>query len=256
MLAALLALQVPASSAAIADVTVPIELRNASGLPRYVVGAFSIGGVVQHATFDAGNPEMPIFMAQGCRGCETGCPATVPQCAAASSPFCSPSAPGEYAPSGSYMNTSARCPAGVRSAGKLDGVAVCMQCFGGASHSRFYTMASADVTLHTADSTVVLPALTFGALVRTAPSIDRIWANCGCAPIPCPSSAATTQPLLNAAAGSLRSVGYGAVFLQQLGVSALRFSLRAHQASSLTLNPAPASYSSLPSAPFTVSANR
>ena len=52
-------------------------------------------------------------------------------------------------------------------------------------------------------------------------------------------------------------MGYGAVFLKQLGVSALRFSLRAHQASSsLTLNPAPASYSSLPSAPFTVSANR
>eukprot|EP01043_Picozoa_sp_COSAG02_P022531 COSAG02_NODE_1174_length_14082_cov_1929.950154_14_plen_376_part_00 len=208
------------------DLSVPIELRNASGLPRYVVGSFSIGGVTQHATFDAGNPTMPIFMSQSCRGCGSGCPKTVPLCDA-SAPFCTPSTPTEYAPMGSYQNLSSPCEK-ARPAGKLDGVTVCMGCFGGASHSRFYTMAKADVTIN-ADQPMVLPGLVFGALVRTAPAIDRIWGNVG--------------------------VGYGSTWLAQLGITAIRFHLRT-AAASVTFNPSPASFTSLPSAPFEVTANR
>ena len=33
--------------ALVQELSVPVELRNASGLPRYVVGSFSIGGVTQ-----------------------------------------------------------------------------------------------------------------------------------------------------------------------------------------------------------------
>jgi hypothetical protein len=239
--AALLASGAAAAAAAppaVVDLSVPIELRNASGLPRYVVGGFSIGGVTQHATFDAGNPTMPIFMSQSCRGCETGCPKTVPQCTA-SAPFCTPSAPSEYAPMGSYENLSTPCER-TRPAGTLDGVTVCMGCFGGASHSRFYTMAKADVTIN-ADTPLVLPGLVFGALVRTAPAIDRIWGNVG--------------------------VGYGSTWLAQLDITAMRFHLRtgstassssgtSSSSSSLTFNPPLPSYSSLPSAPFTVTSNR
>ena len=39
-------------------------------------------------------------------------------------------------------------------------------------------MAKADVTIN-AETPLVLPGLTFGALVRTAPAIDRIWGNVG-----------------------------------------------------------------------------
>lgn len=169
---------------------------------------------------------MPIFMSQNCRGCETGCPRTVPQCDA-SAPFCTPSAPTEYAPMGSYQNLSVPC-AETRPAGKLDGVTVCMGCFGGASHSRFFTMAKADVTI-TAEQPLVLPGLVFGALVRTAPAIDRIWGNVG--------------------------VGYGSTWLAQLDITAIRFHLRT-AAASVTFNPLPSSFASLPSAPFEVTSNR
>ena len=192
----------------VSDLAVPIDVRNASGLPRYVVGGFSIGGVTQHATFDAGNPTMPIFMSQICTSCETGCPATVPQCTA-SAPFCTPSAAGEFAPMGSYENISIPCEQ-TRPAGKLGGTTVCMGCFGGASHSRFFTMAKADVTIN-AETPLVLPGLTFGALVRTAPAIDRIWGNVG--------------------------VGFGSTWLAQLNITVMCFHLRTgaeHGESTLT----------------------
>ena len=53
------------------------------------------------------------------------CPATVPGCAAAE--FCAPSLPADYAPAGSYRNSSAACLPGCHDAGKLDGQLVCMQ---------------------------------------------------------------------------------------------------------------------------------
>ena len=134
LLLPLLALAAGAAGAAdpVSDLSVPIDVRNASGLPRYVVGGFSIGGVTQHATvrfprppkpralcfahrvrsccgqFDAGNPTMPIFMSQVCVGCETGCPSTMPTCTP-SAPFCTPSAPREFAPMVSIFNVVSFC---------------------------------------------------------------------------------------------------------------------------------------------------
>jgi hypothetical protein len=170
---------------------------------------------------------MPIFMSEQCTGCETGCPKAVPQCTAAAL-FCTPSAPGEFAPMGSYQNLSSSPCERSRPAGTLGGVNVCMGCFGGASHSRFYTMARADVTID-AETPLVLKDLVFGALVRTAPAIDRIWGNVG--------------------------IGFGSTWLAQLDITAMLFHFRAGT-SWLTFNPSPATYSSWPSTTFSTASNR
>jgi len=150
------------------------------------------------------------------------CPATVPGCAAAE--FCAPSLPADYAPAGSYRNSSAACLPGCHDAGKLDGQLVCMQCFGGHSHSRFYTMAVSDVGL-SASPPYTVAGLAFGALVRTAPFIDRVWSNIG--------------------------IGFKSAFLTQANVSRLRFHLRpGGESSYVGLNPPTSSFSSLPSGPF------
>ena len=108
------------------DLALPMQiLPNATnGLPRYVVGQVIVGGRLQHATFDAGNPKASILTAAGCLGCGAGCPKQVPACPPPAQ-FCRPSAPQEYVPAGSYqVNASAACPPGVLSAGTLDGKVV------------------------------------------------------------------------------------------------------------------------------------
>jgi len=197
------------------------------GSPRYLVGNLSIGGRTQHFTFDAGNPEQPILMVEGCRGCSDGCPRKVPTCDSGSK-FCWPSHSDDFAPYGSYKNQSGflhGCPLGVQSAGTLDGQTVCMQCFGG-GHARFYSMAEADITL----SGTTIPNLKFGALVRTTPALDRIWSNVG--------------------------IGYKSAFLTQLGAERILLHLRPGEASSVTFNPDPSKYADAKYASFRVSQNR
>jgi len=220
-----------AANLSASELAVPVVLWDQGGKParggsdpaRYVIGSLSIGGRAQHFTFDAGNPKQPILLAESCKGCSSGCPSTVPQCS--SGDFCWPSHSGDYAPKSSYK-AAGSCPSGVKEAGTLDGVAVCMQCFGGSSHSRFYTMAQADVSI--AGTTV--KNLKFGALVRVAPAIDRVWSNVG--------------------------VGYKSAFMAQIGASSVLFHLRASGGSEVIFNPSPNRYKNAPRASFDVEGNR
>ena len=256
----LLLLCAPAAGKLNGNLTLPMEIRiNAtSGWPRYVLGNVSVGGRTQHATFDAGNPAMSILTAEGCRGCGGGCPAGVPTCSA-DSPFCTPSAPGEFAPAGSYtVNASQPCGSRTRAAGKLDGVQACQQCFDGGDHARFFTMAHGDVTFEAvavgeqqgsgggggggssssrrsaavAGSGFVLEDMAFGALVRTTPAFDRVWGNIG--------------------------VGFGSSFLTQLGATSLLLHLRVEPkaVSYITFNPNATHLASMASAAFGVTSNR
>jgi len=193
--------------------------------PRYVIGQAVIGGRTQHFTFDAGNAKEPILLAEGCVGCSTGCPSSVPQCSSSSN-ACWSSRPGDYAPRSSYELSGEGCPSGVKSAGHLNGDPVCTQCFGGSSHSRFYTMAKADVTI----DGIQIRQLNFGALVRTAPAIDRVWSNIG--------------------------IGYQSHFMSQLGASSVLLHLRVGEQSSVIFNPATSYYHGAQSARFSVSSNR
>ena len=217
----------------VADLALPMQiLPNATnGLPRYVVGQVIVGGRLQHATFDAGNPKASILTAADCLGCGAGCPKQVPACPPPAQ-FCRPSAPQEYVPAGSYqVNASAACPPGVLSAGTLDGKLVCQQCFDGGNHARFYHPSTADIFVATTGAAVPFRAMRFGALVRVTPATDRIWGNVG--------------------------IGFGSDFLRQTSTTALGFRLRPPPAASfIWLNPPASRFSALPSAAFTVSANR
>ena len=217
----------------VADLALPMQiLPNATnGLPRYVVGQVIVGGRLQHATFDAGNPKASILTAADCLGCGAGCPKQVPACPPPAQ-FCRPSAPQEYVPAGSYqVNASAACPPGVLSAGTLDGKVVCQQCFDGGNHARFYHPSTADIFVATTGAAVPFRAMRFGALVRVTPATDRIWGNVG--------------------------IGFGSDFLRQTSTTALGFRLRPPPAASfIWLNPPASRFSALPSAAFTVSANR
>jgi len=218
------------------EIAIPVVLWDAQGKPsaktgqppRFVIGQATIGGRSQSFTFDAGNPNQPILLAEGCKGCGDGCPSKVQQCSGGSA--CWSSHPQEFAPKAAYKVVSGGCPAGVKSAGTLDGVAVCTQCFGGSSHSRFYTMAEADVTFAGQAGDVTVNNLRFGALVRTAPLTDRVWSNVG--------------------------VGYKSAFLQQIGASSVLFHLRPNGASQVIFNPSQDRYRDAPSASFGVGGNR
>ena len=190
-------------------------------LARYAIGSVHIGGHTIRAEMDAGNPGMSLLMAKSCLGCSDKCPLAVPGCAGAK--FCAPSYPQDYAPTSAFRATGAGCGHG-HDAGTLDGQRICMACFGGHSHSRFYTMARANASL-AAQQPFAVPSLSFGALVRTAPWTDRLWSNVG--------------------------VGFRSDFLTQVNASVLWFSLRLPPARSLIgLRPAPARYESLPAASF------
>lgn len=193
--------------------------------PRFVIGNISLGGRSQRFTFDAGNPKEPILIVEGCLGCGNGCPSRVPQCSSSASP-CWNSHPEDYAPAGSFEISGDSCPTGVKSAGKLDGMNICTQCFGG-GHSRFYTMATADAAF---SDKFILKQLKFGALVRTAPAIDRVWSNIG--------------------------VGYKSSFLKQLGAGSIMFHLRAGSSSQVIFNPDASRFAGAASASFSVGINR
>eukprot|EP01045_Picozoa_sp_COSAG04_P007131 COSAG04_NODE_365_length_15832_cov_19.821585_4_plen_294_part_00 len=191
-------------------------------LARYAIGSVHIGGHTLRAEMDAGNPGMSLLMAKSCLGCSDKCPLAVPGCAGAK--FCAPSYPQDYAPTSAFRATGAGCGHG-HDAGTLDGQRICMACFGGHSHSRFYTMARANASLAAQPRPFAVPSLSFGALVRTAPWTDRLWSNVG--------------------------VGFRSDFLTQVNASVLWFSLRLPPARSLIgLRPAPARYESLPAASF------
>ena len=166
-------------------------------------------------------------MAETCLGCSDKCPATVPTCLGAK--FCAPSYAEDYVPSRAIHARTDPCQD--HDAGTLDGhTRVCMGCFGGHDHSRFYTHASGNATLETrlqdgSPAGLAVPALTFGALVRTAPWTDRLWSNLG--------------------------VGFRSVFLRQVNASRIWFHLRTSGAF-IGLNPRPGRYASLPSASFVV----
>lgn len=224
------------SNATSGEIAIPVVLWDQNGKPatsgrppRFVIGSASIGGRSQRFTFDAGNAKQPILLAEGCLGCSSGCPSTVPKCSSGAS-ACWPSHAGDYAPAHSYVVTGDSCPSGVKSAGTLNGAPVCTQCFGGKSHSRFYTMAKADVTLAGASGDVKVKNLRFGALVRTAPAIDRVWSNLG--------------------------VGFQSAFMQQLGASSVLFHLRHDGNSEVVFNPDSNRYGGAPSAAFRVEGNR
>jgi hypothetical protein len=163
------------------DLQLPMSILLNGTLPRFVVGEVVVGGRLQHVTFDAGNPKASILTAASCLGCSTGCPSAVPSCAAAGAKFCAPSRPQEYVPSGAYtVNASEACAPGTRSAGTLDNVPVCQQCFDVGDHARFYHLARADVSVVASSGPpVVFQGMPFGALVRVTPLQDRIWGNVG-----------------------------------------------------------------------------
>ena len=194
-------------------------------LARYAIGSVHIGGHTIRAEMDAGNPGMSLLMAKSCLGCSDKCPPTVPDCAGAK--FCAPSFPQDFAPTSAFRATGAGCGHG-HDAGTLAGQRVCMACFGGHSHSRFYTMAVANASLAAMQpqQPFAVPSLGFGALVRTVPWTDRLWSNVG--------------------------IGFRSDFLTQVDASVLWFSLRLPPARSLIgLRPAPARYEALPAANFT-----
>ena len=192
-------------------------------LPRYAIGGVHIGNHTIRAQMDAGNPGVSLLMAKCCLGCSDKCPAQVPGCAGAN--FCAPSYPHDYVPTSEFYATGVGCGHG-HDAGMLDGQSVCTACFGGHSHSRFYTMARANASLAAQPQSLAVPNLSFGALVRTTPWMDRLWSNVG--------------------------IGFRSDFLSQVNASVLWFSLRLPPARSLIgLRPALARYESLPAAKFT-----
>jgi len=241
------------------NVTVPIELWDVHGnpavygvtAPRFAIGRLRVGddGPVQAFTYDLGNPRFTTLVAKSCRGCDDEtmdrCPASVPECPEnlAHNAFCWPSHPSNFVPSESYTDLPDQpCPAGVIEAGTLNGTRVCSMCFDHGDHSRFFTQAvaardvellaaptAADDTPHTVVAT--LPArLHFGALLRTVPLVDRVWANVG--------------------------VGFNSSFLHQTRAPVLLLRARTQGASAVVFNPDPALYARAPSAPFAAPHNR
>ena len=152
--------------------------------PRYSIGAISIPNKNDvesndhdddHLfTFDLGNPGQTIFLTEECKGCysdlepKSGCPKMVPMCneddnlnidtdtdtdtdtaTDTSNHFCWPSHPHQYLPIQSFrFVTKQFCPYkdghGDTYAGDLDNVPVCIACFDGGDHSRFYSFAEMD----------------------------------------------------------------------------------------------------------------
>jgi hypothetical protein len=203
-------------------------------LARYAIGSVMLGGNTIRAEMDAGNPGHTLLVAKTCLGCSDKCPAAVPKCAGAQ--FCAPSYRFDFVPSGSIRATGMRCGSHGQNAGKLDGQHICMACFGGHSHSRFYLLATGNASLvayskHNfgnlwkPSKSFVVPKLNFGALVRTAPWTDRIWSNVG--------------------------LGFRSAFLTQVNASTLLFSLRAPpQLSMIGLRPSLTRYASLSAQKF------
>ena len=162
------------------DLNLPMKILLNGTLPRYVVGEVVVGGRLQHVTFDTGNPRATILTSEGCLGCSSGCPSTVPSCAQTGSNFCSPSHPQEYVPLSAYtVNASESCAPGTQNVGILDNLPVCQQCFDGGNHARFYHLARSDVSVVSSSGPVTFRHMPFGALVRATPLQDRIWGNIG-----------------------------------------------------------------------------
>eukprot|EP00592_Proboscia_alata_P005676 CAMPEP_0194365754 /NCGR_PEP_ID=MMETSP0174-20130528/13782_1 /TAXON_ID=216777 /ORGANISM="Proboscia alata, Strain PI-D3" /LENGTH=494 /DNA_ID=CAMNT_0039140591 /DNA_START=103 /DNA_END=1587 /DNA_ORIENTATION=+ len=195
--------------------------------PRYLVGTLAVqndiytntDGIdesclndVQHFTFDFGNPGDTILLSQYCLGCgddtldeavAARCPPSVPECENGTS--CWASHPNEYLSLDHYqpINDSnspeeACKDAGVITLGMpwhdMSDVSVCMACFDGGDHSRYYVQSTPaqhrslvliDERYDCKDGSSSAPHLTlpadfrFGAMVRSVPAFDRIWSNVG-----------------------------------------------------------------------------
>lgn len=180
--------------------------------PRYVVGILGFFDhsqsqpmpsklLTQHlTTFDLGNSKQTLLTVQDCLGCRSkiqpnsGCPSTVPSCEielqSSNEPrFCWPSHPNQFVPDTTFIYTNKNCSDGAQYAGELMNKSAWMQCFDNSDHARYTSSAMAyELSLYNAvvkrgdetlDPTPIIKNFNFGALVRTVPSINRIWSNVG-----------------------------------------------------------------------------
>ena len=209
----------------------------------------------QFSTFDLGNSAQSILLSEGCGGCSNKtcttnnstmincCPVPVPslnsmECNVQS---CWSSRPDEYIPYDAYeYEPSINCSnVHAHDAGYMEydlgeghpvvNATVCVQCFGGASHSRYFVNAIApSIGLFDLQGSSIIHSASnfrFGALIETVPAIDRIWSNMG--------------------------MGYNSRFLQELGVTAFSMNLYTDgKDSAITFSPKRSTYQTSPYSPF------
>jgi len=249
--------------------------------PRYSVGVLNVDASSQNTneismsrqhffTFDLGNPSQTILLTEKCKGCfsslepESGCPKIVPKCeslfedqiSTLNTQFCWPSHPQQYLPENSYRYIIKDCPlkkGETQNAGTLDNIPICIACFDGGDHSRYYTFAETDFsfvgatqinTIESNDGTFSrhsAPAskikhFEFGALVRTVPQRDRIWSNIG--------------------------IGANSSFMQQLPAHSFLFDFDyygvkyEHQGERIIFNPDPKLYETWAQSPYIIQHHR